>query len=298
MSLPGYPDGFNPGWWRIVTATPPVYTLSGTLTNSSPVVSMGSAFSSPANPAPLVGQQVSGTGIPAGATVASVNLTAPSFTLSADATASGLQSLTIGAEPVALADAKAWARVEYDDDDSLIGDIIQMARERIEADLKRALLTQQKTLYFMAFPWSGYFSLAVRGAGLNPWWLPFAQGVIKLPYPTLQTVDLVQYVDTNGDLQTIDPSQYLYTPYGVPGRLQPQWGDVWPVARPQIDAVQITFTCGYGLLATNVPASTRLAMRSLIAASYENREAAMEGELTITPLYEKLAGAEDYGYYG
>ena len=227
MGLPGFPDSFNPGWFRVATITPPAI------------------------------------------------------------------------EPVTLTEAKAWARVELSDDDSLITDIIQAARERVEADLKRALITQTKTLFFMAFPWSGYYSLAIRGVGLNPWWFPFAQGVIELPYPMLQAVTSVQYLDTNGTLQTIDPSQYVYTANATPGRIQPAYGTVWPVARPQIDAVQITYTCGYGATEASVPASTRLAMRALIAANYENREAFMGGGgLLATPMYERFLQVEDYGHYG
>ena len=227
MSFPGFPDGFSPGWWRIVTTSPPAV------------------------------------------------------------------------EPVSLAEAKQWARVERTDQDSMITDIIQMARERVEADLKRALITQSKTMYFMAFPWSGYYSLAIRGIGLNPWWFPFAQGVIQLPYPQLISVDSIQYVDTNGDIQTLSPSLYLYTANATPGRLQPVYGTVWPVARPQLDAVQISFTCGYGPSSSDVPASVRLAMRSLITASYANPEAFTNtGEIAISPLYRQLLATEDYGYYG
>ncbi len=92
-------------------------------------------------------------------------------------------------EPVTLAEAKAWARVEYPDEDSLILDLIQACRERVEADLKRALITQTKTIFFQGFPTSGgYFNPQIRAMGPNPFWLPGGQGIINLPYPPVQSI--------------------------------------------------------------------------------------------------------------
>lgn len=301
MPLPGFPDSFNPGWWRIAQAVPPVFTGTGTTTLNSASVT-GFAATWQGQPiTPLVGQQVSGTGIPSGATIAkSPAPTASTFTLSAPATASGSGvALTIGAEPCTLAEAKQWARVNTADDDSLVSDIIQATRELIEGpELKRALMLQQKTMYFMAFPWTGYYSLAIRGMGLNPWWFPYQQGVIQLPYPVLQSVDSIQYLDTNGDLQTLPSSDYVATTNATPGRIQPAYGTIWPIARPQIDSVRITFTCGYGALESDVPASVRLALRSVVASTYENREAFLEaGVLSMTPMFKAFLETEGWGTY-
>lgn len=305
MSLPGYPDGFSPGWWRIVTDTPPIYTGYGTLDGSTSVANFTGYGEGGVFATPIVGTQVAGEGIPANTTIAAVvcplPLIAPSvftLTLSQAPTSAGVQLLTIGCEPVSVAEAKKWARIEYSNDDAdLLPDLIQMARMRVEADLGRAIITQHKTLYFMAFPWSGYYTLAIRGMGLNPWWFPYAQGVFKLPYPMLQMVDFVSYIDSGGNPQTLAPSFYTYTPAATPGRLQPAYGNVWPVARPQVDAVQIGLRIGYGSLSSNVPAPTRLAMRALIAANYQQRESVTSETLTTTPLYDDLLGSEEYGRY-
>ena len=216
--------------------------------------------------------------LPAGTTVlASPAPSAAGFTMSSAAAISGSTTLTMGTEPVSLAKAKQWARVEFGDDDSLIADIITATREMIEGpELKRGLILQARTIYFMGFPWSGgYYNRLIRSMGPNPWWLPTTQGIIMLPYPPLQSVLSIKYMDpASGVLyNTIDPTKYVYTANSTPGRVQPTYGAVWPLARPQIDAVQITYTCGYGVNTTDIPASIRLAMRSIIAASYENREA-------------------------
>jgi hypothetical protein len=301
VSLPGFPDSFNPGWWRVVTNTPPIFVGTGILAANSAAVTGFAATHQMQPITPLAGQQVSGPGIPSGtAVLASPAPTATGFTMSQ----ASLQSLagaklTVGAEPSTQAQAVQWARVLDPSDFGLVMEIVAAARELIEGpEIKRAIMLQQKTLYFMAFPWTGYYSLAIRGMGLNPWWFPYMQGVIQLPYPMLQSIVSVQYIDTNGQTQTLDPSQYIATPGATPGRIQPAWGSIWPVARPQIDAVSITYNCGYGSLESDVPASTRIGLRSLVASAYENREAFLEGGiLAAAPMAEKFLQAENWGTY-
>jgi len=47
-----------------------------------------------------------------------------------------------GEEPVALADAKAWCRIDTDDDDALVTALIAAARLEVESFTGRALVTQ------------------------------------------------------------------------------------------------------------------------------------------------------------
>jgi hypothetical protein len=251
---------------------------------------------------PIPGQQVSGNGVVNGTTISSVNTNAASFVLSQAATANtnGV-ALTIGAEPVTLAEAKAWARVEFSDDDSLITDLIRAAREWCEGvEIKRACILQGRTYYAMGFPWSGgYYNRLIRSMGPNPWWLPTAQGIIMLPYPNLQQLISVNYIDpSSGNLLSIPISQILNSSGQTPSRIMPQYGTVWPLPRPVINAVQITYSAGYGPFENDVPASVRIAMRSMIAANYENREAYMDtGQLLITPMAQRLMDTERIGGY-
>jgi hypothetical protein len=302
MAWPGYPDSFDPGWWREVLTTPPIFTGTGALTSSSTTVSGFSATYQLMAVTPVIGQQVAGTGVPSNTYVASSPApTATSFTLTNAASASGTTVLTIGAEPVSLAEAKAWARVEFPDDDSLIQDIITGTREWCEGpELKRALMLQGRTYYSMGFPWSGgYYNRLIRSMGPNPWWLPTAQGIIILPYPNLQNIVSIQYLDpASGTLLTIPSSQYIFTPNSSPGRIMPQYGAVWPLPRPVIDSVRITYSVGYGPNASDIPAAPRLAMRSMIAATYENRESYMEGGgLKITGMAQRFMDVERTGAY-
>ncbi len=58
-------------------------------------------------------------------------------------------------EPVLLADAKAYLRVEHDDDDDVISGLIAGARLQIEAQTRRALITQTWQLRRDSWPGDG-----------------------------------------------------------------------------------------------------------------------------------------------
>jgi uncharacterized phiE125 gp8 family phage protein len=59
------------------------------------------------------------------------------------------------AEPLSLAEAKAFLRVEHDDDDGVIAALIAGARLYVEGQTRRALLTQTWRLVLDAWPTSG-----------------------------------------------------------------------------------------------------------------------------------------------
>src|SRR3954451_10079435 len=161
--------------WRVNIVTPPAFTGTGTSTNGAATITAFAASFQGQAVVPLAGQQVAGTGIPAGATVAaSPAPTATAFSLSANATATGPTSLTIGAEPVTLAEAKRWAQVSHDDDDLDLTELIKACRERAEVDLKRSLMLQSRVLSTRSF----------------------AAGILGLPYPPVRSVASVSYVDS------------------------------------------------------------------------------------------------------
>ena len=56
------------------------------------------------------------------------------------------------AEPVSLADAKAWLRIDTADEDSLVASLVPAARARVEAATRRLLVTQTWRLAFDAWP--------------------------------------------------------------------------------------------------------------------------------------------------
>lgn len=102
-TLPAYPNNVQ---WRVdirilgadtetyFISVPPIQTeTSGSTTNLSEIVQLSSLTAQ----VWMVGQSISGTGIPSGATITSVNTTANQVTISANATATGSGlTLTLG----------------------------------------------------------------------------------------------------------------------------------------------------------------------------------------------------------
>lgn len=171
-------------------------------------------------------------------------------------------------EPVSLAEAKGFARIQYTNEDSTVQDLITAAREYAETDQKRAIPTQVFQLISMGFPWTGgYYNRMIRSMGPNPWWLPTAQGIIQIPHPMVQMVLSVQYIDpASGLIDYILPSNYIFSYNSTPGRIMPQYGAVWPLSRPQIDSVSITFVAGYGTTPQGNPQSQTLAVQGTPAS--------------------------------
>lgn len=298
---------------RLFQITPPVFTMTGTLINSSPLVGSLAAVGAPpfatVSYLPFVGQPVSGTGIPVGATVLAVTDPAD-IVLSQNATAAGSQTLTFGAEPVTLAEAVQHCRIEFIDDNNLVSGLITAARRYCETRLRSALITQTWVLYLDGFPAgnASYYNKAVRPiwaaqgavAGANAFGagvIPSAAGVIDIPLPPLQNVVAIKYLDFNNNLVTLPSSMYNVS-RGVPGRIQPIYSQFWPINPPIIDSVQVTFQCGYGPLGLNIPPNVQTAMKYMIGTWYENRESITPGAMLPVPdTVDALLSIDDPGIY-
>ncbi len=189
-------------------------------------------------------------------------------------------------EPVTVSLQKQQSRVVVPDDDALFAIYVQAAREYVEAQTNRALLQQTWRASFSHFPrWTqgmahGGFVGGMYGYGYgngygNLLGCGFTAPLI-LPRPRLIGIGSLTYYDINGVQQTLDPSLYTTNFDAEPATLSPVFGTWWPVAQPnRPDAVQVTYTAGYGNTAAAVPADLQLAILMIAAHSYENREASV-----------------------
>lgn len=126
-------------------------------------------------------------------------------------------------EPISLAELKEFLRERSTDYDGELRAMITEAREYIEQHTGRALITQTWNLILD--------------------WLPLK---IKLPYPPLQTVVSVSYQDLDNTTQTLASSNYTVDTSSTPGRLYQSYGGTYPATYPDLNAVTIQFTCGFG----------------------------------------------------
>ena len=251
---------------------------------------------------------VSGAGVPSSSWVYSID-SASQITLNQPCTATGSASLTFTLEPITLPEAKAHARIEYPDDDAIVAALITAARRYCETNLRSVLLTQTWTLYLDSFPSAGgYYNRAIReiwpslgglpsGLGFYPGLIPNSTGVIDIPLPPLQSISSVNYYDFEGNFQTVAPENYNVS-LGNVGRIQPQYSQVWPISRPTIDSVQITFVCGQGDTAAVVNDNVKAAIKLLVAGWYEQREHITDGSILAVPATVNwLLSASDPGIY-
>ena len=145
-------------------------------------------------------------------------------------------------EPISLDDAKAFLKVETADDDDAIAALIAGARVHVEAQTRRALLTQSWRLVRDAWPGDGRIAV--------------------VPAP-LQALTAARVYTLDGSTQAIDAAAapailaFGASPPPAPGRMTA--------------GIELDVRAGYGDAADAVPPDLRQAIRMLLAHWYENR---------------------------
>jgi uncharacterized phiE125 gp8 family phage protein len=165
-------------------------------------------------------------------------------------------------EPVSLADARHFLRVEHDDDDDVISALIAAARLQVEAQTRRALIAQDWRLVRDVWPASGRLPM--------------------LPAPLIQ-VTAIRVFAADGTPATLDVEDFVVDTVSAPALLMFQRGTP-PVPGQLTAGVEIDITAGYGEEAEDVPEPLRQAIRILVSHWYENRAViAASGEVAAIP---------------
>lgn len=171
---------------------------------------------------------------------------------------------------VSTAEAKLHLRIDHDDEDTLIGDLVAAATEVVEVRSRRQLAGTTRRVELDGFPPLERGDLDTR---------------IILPRPPLISITHVKYLDAAGVDTTLDAAEYsLVLGYGGSeggrGWVQPAYGKSWPTHRVHPGSVRITYVCGYGGAtpeAGDVPQALRRAILLLVGHWYANREAVIVG---------------------
>jgi hypothetical protein len=183
-------------------------------------------------------------------------------------------------EPISLAQAKQFLRVEVTADDDLISDLITAARIRCEQLNDRAFITQtwQFTIDYLPFAASPFLGFAwpfgQYGSGGSFNRVDRNDGSITLPSPPLIALQSMTYIDMAGDTVEVDVTPEagnIIVSDGTPGRIYPGYGRFYPLSQPRPQAVTFVYAAGYGPDATFVPKTIMTAIRFLLAFYYENR---------------------------
>lgn len=153
-------------------------------------------------------------------------------------------------EPVSLAEAKLFLRVDHDAEDELIATLIVAAREAVEASTGRALIKRR-----------------VRES-LDIWRRDAVDGAM-LGLGPVSAVTAVRLLADNGSQSIIDPERYRLEGAGDRPRL------VFPPGLPatlrSAGGIEIEYECGIAEDAEGLPAALRVATMQIVASLYEVR---------------------------
>jgi uncharacterized phiE125 gp8 family phage protein len=176
-------------------------------------------------------------------------------------------------EPVSLADAKLWIKVDATAEDDLISGLIVSARDYVESFTHRAVPLQTWDEKCDAFPDDSEF---------------------YLPKAPCVSVTSITYIDPNGDTQTLSTSVYdtdLPTgPNARAGRVFLKYGQSWPSTRDVPKAVTVRFVAGY--------AGTALTLASLTQTGGTATATVTAGHGMTNLQMVTIAGATQSGYNG
>jgi len=172
--------------------------------------------------------------------------------------------------PVSVAEARTRLRLEDSTTDDEVTRLLAVATRQVEQVTGRALITQEWQLTAPRFSASPLGSMCYQ-----------ATAPLALPKPPLLSVEQVEYLDPQGDWQTLDEAQYEVDTSTLQGHIRPAFNCVWPAIAVHPVAVRISYTAGYGAAADVEPDIVMAIL--LLAGHYDlNREATTDrtmGEL-------------------
>lgn len=165
-------------------------------------------------------------------------------------------------EPVTLAEAKAHLRVLHSAEDDLITALIVAARQKAEAFLGRALITQ------------------TREVTLDRWPSAYVDGHedIELPGGKLTSITSVTYTASDGTATVWGAGNYVADTLREVGRVYLAHGVSWPALRSGPNGVRIRYVTGYGNAAA-VPSLIKAGMLLYVGHLYANRSAVVTGTI-------------------
>jgi len=156
-------------------------------------------------------------------------------------------------EPITLAQAKNYLKVDFDDDNDLITSLIASARVRLEK----------------------YAGVAMSARTLQV--VAYVDEFIELPYAPLNNITKVEYWD-NGTWVEMSVGDYYI--------LGTTYKKIYMVANNRME-YRFTYTCGY----TTIPQPMITALYKLIADLYDYRESSVEDSKpnsNVTSAYELI----------
>lgn len=184
------------------------------------------------------------------------------------------QTVAPTAEPISVEEAMTHCRIDLAEEATIVAGYIAMARARAERITERQI---------MPATWV-----------LNLDNLADLEG-LRIPYPHLQSVTSITYVDSAGATQTLSSGLYTVDTYREPGMIVPAFGQSWPGSRGHVNDITVTYKAGYGigdadadtangLAIAAMPKELKLGMLHYVAHWYREREPVTTGSVNPLPM--------------
>lgn len=190
-------------------------------------------------------------------------------------------------EPLSLAEAKAHLRVTDTGEDGFILSCLKAAREQVEHDTRRGLITQTRQLYLDRFPSGCDEPSHVIGP----------EYAILIPRPPLVSISSITYIAADGTSTVLAADQYQVDIRNEPGRVKPAYGCSWPSTREVYNAVTVQYVCGWSAL--TLPTTVKHLLRLWLGHFFENREPVVIGTIVndLPFAMKALTGRLEWGSY-
>ena len=175
-------------------------------------------------------------------------------------------------EPVTAAEFKVQVRDDALTDAEALA-WVTTARAYIEEMNNLAIITQTWRLALDRWPsgrekwWDG-----VRQGSRTELYGPSSFSDVPLPRYPLQSITSVTTFDTGDNATSVTVADvFNVDTYRTPGRLALRFGQTWPIALRETNAIVIDYAAGYGSAANDVPAPIKQGILLMAASLYENR---------------------------
>lgn len=160
-------------------------------------------------------------------------------------------------EPLTVQQAKDHLRLDTDDDDGLLLDLITASRVWIEGQTHRALITQT-------------WDYGIDGGYSYRKGIPY----IDLPLNPVASVTSISYVSGASPNPTLSASSYTVAARTHGSYIVPAYNSTWPTPLAVPDAVVVRFVAGEA----SCPKPLERAVAMLVTHLYENREPVNTGQ--------------------
>ncbi len=145
-------------------------------------------------------------------------------------------------EPITLAEAKAYLRIDSSGDDALITSLIVSARKLCEEHMQRAIMSQ--TLQLLLDNLDDIDDPLWEGMRTGPY-LNYYKNYIDLPMPPVTSVTHIKTYDDEDTATTFASSKYYVDNAKQPARIVLRTGETFPTALRVANAIEVQYIVGY-----------------------------------------------------